>query len=94
MSLLKDSLQKLLGAETELLHYQEKPTLTMLLHLKEQKNSKSLFSYSTLSWEQWFKKYWLIAPINTAIFGIKLYMMYKGVLERPAHHADIPATAA
>ncbi len=44
-----------------------------------------LDSHSLLTWKQWLQKYWLIGPISAAIFGIKLYMMYKGIMERPHH---------
>jgi hypothetical protein len=37
------------------------------------------------NWKEWFKKYWLIGPLKTAIFGISVYLMYKGVLEKSKH---------
>ena len=45
---------------------------------------------SGMYWKDWVKKYWLIAPIKAAIFGISVYMMYKGILAKPEHH-PVPA---
>ncbi len=53
-----------------------------------------LDAHSQLTWKQWAQKYWLIGPISAAIFGIKLYMMYKGMMERPHHtppHEPLPS---
>ena len=41
---------------------------------------------STLPWKDWVKKYWLIAPLRAAIFGLSIYMTYKGILAKPDHH--------
>jgi|GEM_PF-2715591 len=40
---------------------------------------------SDIHWKDWLKKYWLIAPLRAAIFGISIYMMYKGILTKPDH---------
>jgi len=42
--------------------------------------------HAGMDWKQWLKKYWLIGPISIAVFGIRVYMMSQGILERPQHH--------
>ena len=46
---------------------------------------------SNINWKEWLKKYWLIAPLKAAIFGISIYLMYKGTLAKPEHHHPVPA---
>jgi len=31
-----------------------------------------------IPWRQWLKKYWLLAPLGAAAFGLRLYLTYKG----------------
>lgn len=46
---------------------------------------------STMKWKDWIKKYWLIAPISTIILGIRVYMIYKGMLEKSNHRQTQPS---
>ncbi len=43
---------------------------------------------STLSWNEWLKKYWLVAPLRAAMFGISVYLMYKGTSAKSEHSSS------
>lgn len=36
---------------------------------------------SKLTWKEWVKKYWLIAPISALILSIRVYLIYAGAIE-------------
>ncbi len=44
---------------------------------------------ANMHWKDWLKKYWLIAPLRTAIFGITVYLTYKGVMKKSNHQQPL-----
>lgn len=40
---------------------------------------------STMKWKEWLKKYWLMGPISTLIFAIRIYILYKNLAPHESH---------